>query len=398
MLKFREINISKDIPKPISSDKDDMPDCISASFVDDLNLINIHEAITYMFAANRGLIPKKIKEISVYKKKLTFTSDPIDRCDFQMKIENLEKFISDYNSGNSWKEYIEKVYPLLIAYMPLASKESKGVITYGKKQKDPQDVIEKRLSIIEDYLEIAKKYINVDVTWNGIPKPSCPACEELFDSLILDEDQGIRICKCGYEYPYISKSSRYKDSSKVNVGTKSDYDESETFMKSLRLYEGSVKVNFPKDFKEKLDAYFIRKDYNIGDYFKTKPHNKKGRKDGTSVKMICEALKDIGLSTYYNCYNIIGHMYWGWNLPNLTEIRPNIIDKYNRLQVVYNEIKTRPSSLNFSILLYIILRSEGINCDWSDFKMLISQTSLEYHQKMLKVMCERTDILYTELF
>ena len=377
------------LPKPLHAK---IPDFVSGVYVDDLNIINIHEAIIMRFAALQAKVPSRTKEIEKLRK--THTTSYIEQNARNLRANELEEEIS--NLDVKWKDYVSRAFPLLLAYQPIASNASKGIVIIGRKVVEDPELVKRRLSIIEDYCDVASDYIATDLVWKGLPAPRCPNCNILFDELILDEEEGYRLCECGFETPHISKNSRYKDNSKVSIGSRNDYDEYDTFVKGLQLYSGTYPVRFPANMRERLNSYFKLKGFPQDDEIKRRPLNRKGWRQGTSVNLLCEALKETGMSNYYNCCNLIAHIYWEALLPDISAIQPNILSKYERLQAVYKEIKTRTSSLNFNILLFILLKSESYPCDWEDFKMLISRSSLEYHQKMIKPMCARTGILYTD--
>lgn len=377
------------LPKPVEAK---IPDFVSGVYVDDLNIVNIHEAIIMRFAALQGKAPSRKKEIEKLRSCQAGTF--IEKNARNHRANELEEEIS--NLDEKWQDYISRALPILLSYLPLASNASKGKIIVGRKIVEDPKVVKKRLSIIEDYCDIASDYIATDLIWKGLPPPRCPNCDILFEELILDEEEGYRLCECGFETPHISKNSRYKDNSKVSIGSRNDYDEYDTFVKGLQLYSGTYPVRFPSNMRERLNAYFKLKGFPQDEEIKKRPLNRKGWRTGTSVNLLCEALKETGMSNYYNCCNLIAHIYWEANLPDISAIQSKILAKYELLQAEYNKIKTRTSSLNFNILLFILLKSEEYQCDWEDFKMLISRSSLEYHQKMIKTMCARTGILYTD--
>ena len=110
-----------------------------------------------------------------------------------------------------------------------------------------------------------------------------------------------------------------------------------------------------------------------------------------------EALSETGNPNYYDCTTHIGLEYWGWKIPDISELRDPIILDYDISQKVYEEIKERPSSTNVNIRLYAHLKARGYDCEMSDFKTLSDRDSLEYHDRMLRMMKEKTGINFPTL-
>lgn len=357
-------DIFADIPK--ASDVPE-PDLVKAIYIDDFNIIKVHEAIITAFSSR------------LWKKR----NDPSE-----IEIE-----IARYNN------YINSAVHLLREYLPLASKQTKGIVTISAKKQEieNQSLISKRLQIVDSYIKIAAKYIKMDVLWNGNIAVTCPCCGADFASMQVDEDYGVHYCDCGYTRECISKLTNYEDASRVSATTQDGYDDFETFERGVQRYEGTYPEKIPDNLYNKLDEYFRLKGFTSRSDILALPHNRRGRKKGTTVVLLCEALGEIGYTNYYNSYNIIGHNYWGWKLPQLSPIRNAIYQDYEDTQKVYERIKTRDSSLNVNIRIYLHLKAKDWDCEWDDFKVLTSRGSLEYHQQMWKIMCTETGLKYTSI-
>jgi len=126
------------------------------------------------------------------------------------------------------------------------------------------------------------------------------------------------------------------------------------------------------------------------------PLTENGRKKGTSREMMFEALSDTNNSAFYDDINLILHLYWGWELPNISHLEERIMEDYINTQQVYNSIlkKDRDASLNIQFRLYVHLKAVGYPCTKDDFKIQTSRDSLIFHNEVWKEMCEKTGIKF----
>ena len=147
-----------------------------------------------------------------------------------------------------------------------------------------------------------------------------------------------------------------------------------------------------------LDEYFLEKEMKIGHYYKMKPLNSEGKKDGTSKKILWNALEYLGFNQYYDEINYISHVYWGWKLPDLKLYRDQIIKDYQLTQQVWQKIKKdykRSASLGTQYRLYVQLKAVGYpNCKREDFKIQEMVESLRLHNSAWERMCKECNIKF----
>lgn len=385
------------VPKPSLLDA---PTAVKSTYEDDLNIIKIHEAIVARFASLRGQIPAMEARIAGLTNSLDVKHySIIQKKSFMDRISVLRNDIRDLDSGTRWQTYITAAKPLLEEYIPLSSDEVRGIVKIGNRKPQIVDIsrVEQRLDIIEEYIKVASRYIDIDVSKIGVLTSKCPNCGIDFSELHIDDEFGLHLCECGYERENLSKGSSFKDAGRVNAGTRNNYDDLETFERGLSRYEGKYPDKIPDALYASLDEYYVSKGFFSSDYIRELPVQANGHKEGTSISLLVDGLSKTNNAAYYNSVSLIAHRYWGWVLPNLDGIRDRILESYTRTQKVHDEIKTRDSSLNVNIRIYLHLKAEGFPCAWEDFKILSSRDSLEYHQNMWKTMCSQTGTRYIEI-
>jgi hypothetical protein len=398
--KETSIVINYDLPE---KNNEEIPYMIEDEYIDDLNLFRIHNTLRIRFGALLSRTEVLRKKIIHFNNELKDEHlSLVEIKDKEEKIQKLENEIYDIESGKRWEEYVSRAYPILEEYIPLASDESKGIISLRFKKnakKKSDEEISRRSILIREYLDIAKDYIKLNILWKGVQNSQCPNCNAPGDNLFLDEELGVYTCTCGYVIENLDKSSNTKINDKITISTKT-YDNQISFEKLFESWEGTSTDRIPENLEPQLDQYFKLKGLPIGDEVKKMPLLPNGKRGNTSIKMMEIALKETDNSSYYYLIFPLTYSYWNWrkpcnpdNKPCSTDIKSNIYDKHFQIQKVYEGIKDRDSCLNGHIVLYSLLLSEGYPCSKEDFKFLISMSCLEEHQIKLEIMFREVGII-----
>lgn len=348
---------------------DEPPDRVSAEYTNDLDIITIHELILKTFTYFNSTVAKSRLDRLI--------QDNVRTGETEYVQERMTLFA---NVGS----YLDEITPILSEYEIVRSNESHRIILVGVKSIDiPADPnLKRRLHLIERFLSIAKRYIILDITHVSNEPNRCKSCDR-----IVNENNAA--CECGLEQNMFVQDVYQTDTGKAG-GNKGGYTDRKTFIKAMQRYEGIFPDAIPQSVYTDIDAYFKSKGLPDGEQI---------RKTGyeTTVALLVDALKETKNATYYKSINLIGHRHLGWVLPNLDAIRDDILRDYDRTQDVYRRIRTRNSSLNANIRLYLHLKSKDYPCKITDFKILSQTDSLKYHQQMWKQMCKETGVKYTAL-
>lgn len=379
-------------------DVEEPPYLVKGTYTTDLNINKIHEAIiarlTYYNKNN-----SKIKEqINILEKLSEDDTKPENEIKMiHLEIKRCKELLDDYENNISLNRYLSQTKEILAEYGKVISNKTRGIIFFkNNKEVENQDVIKKRLHIIRDYLEIAKEYIQIEIIHKFQLKATCPGCQTDLSNMFIEEDFGLCVCpKCGYERENISHNSTYKDSQRINIGNKNNYDDCENFRKALHRFQGKQFHRPPAKLYEQLDVYFAKINKPLSAEVHTLPMEN-GKKRGTSREMMFEALSETNNSAYYDDINLILNVYWGWELPDISHLEERIMEDYINTQQVYNSIKEkdRNASLNVQFRLYVHLKAVGYNCSKDDFKIQTSRDSLIFHNDIWKLMCEKTGVKF----
>lgn len=387
--------------KTLSSFKDDdyPPDFIKIRYKNDVEVFKIHEAILQKYDyiyKNSDKLKNKLALLEQNRSNSFLTI--IQEQKITKQINDLMTEIHKIETKEELLTYERESFELLREYSLYATQLSANIKTFdvGEEIVENSEITEKRLHIIEQYLDIAKKYINLDVYKEVKIRENCPICGEKFT-----EDcprTGNILCSCGYEETNLSKFSTFKDQNRVSKINKTGYEDKMTFINALDRFECRKIPKIPiKRICEIFDEYFEKKGFPCGEEIKKRSLLSNGKREGTSVQLILEALEMTFNQDYFPYYNYIGREYWGWVIPDLTSIRSLILYDYDLLQEVYEEIKERPSNPNIEIRMYIQYNARGCNFHQDDFKIVKTDSSLEYNRRMFQTMCEKTKIKYSPI-
>ncbi|GIW70169.1 MAG: hypothetical protein KatS3mg101_0916 [Patescibacteria group bacterium] len=371
------LNFNTPSPKII-----EYPKMIKVVLKKNIDIIKIHDSIRRLFSYKRFMV-KEYKSRIIFLKKILEKKNLtlVESTKILETIKELEEEIKKYDSGKHWESYSSRAKPLLEKYVKLISK-----VVFGEKDSDNSNV----LDLIEKYITVASDYVEFDVIREFDKKILCEGCGKQSS----DDTE----CECGYKALSYVNEIVYKDIDRLNSSGKTEYDDRSNFIKALDQFSGKTHIAIPSKLYKDLDNYFTSIGFYTGEEVKKRfKLLDNGKRENTSIQILIQALSATKNSQYYGCVNHIAMNYWGWKPPDISDIRQQIIKDYEETQKVYEEIKERGSSLNVQLRLYLHLKARDYPCELTDFKTISSRESLEYHDRMWKIMCERTGLKYTPL-
>lgn len=379
------------------------PKTIYSIYIDDLDLMNIHNCVRL--------------SIMFYYKKIN---------DLNIVIDNYNKIDKDYNKkrilynnilrkqnelksnelDKSWILYKNEVKDIFNEYIYLMSDSYKGeYINELKCNLDNNTRIKRRLDIIDKYILIINKYkfFKLFLTKeykkkNICPNPNC-LCE-------LDKDNNVKetvTCKCGFvNTTIVNKNNELFDfvnvlqNSNLNVNTSSweewidcylcrdgkKYDKEELFEHFDKL---CIENNLP------------RRDYVISGKLE-QPNCSVILFLLKNTKIISKQGKPIVGSDFYYIKNSIRHEYYGWEKPTMTHQQEfEAKNLYINIISIQNEFKERKNNINNEIMGFYILNAIGVFVRREDFKIPSSKDTINYSNTLIKAIFEKLDIEFNYL-
>jgi hypothetical protein len=354
----------------------------------DINIMNTY--IHKVFNDKLSELPNKEKLLQQLTHQISTRMYAVEFITLSKKIESLRQEIDNIKNDTHRKEYDEAVGPLLKRYSEL---KKIMVIPLGSEIIDDSEETRERLVIIKNYLNIASKYVEIDVIHNStmLSGYRCQVCDNHIKNFISTE-YGFNKCpECKSEYDSILPNKISKDMVMLSkeIGKHESHD---NFIDTFIRYQG-LQIDVPPiDIYKDLDSYFVKNGKLKGEDIRKLPLDETGKRGNTSISMLESALSSIGRSQYYKDMHYIAREYWGWTLPKLMHLQNKLSDHFVKTEQVYNsipiEVRERSSSLGKQFRLYVHLLLLGHKCSMNDFKIAKNTKSLNNHFRLWRMMCE----------
>ena len=377
---------------------EELPNKITGAYNEDYNILYVDEII------RKKLQQEKFTHVQCLKNRLkTLDTMSMQPQTFLMRnrtLDNIRKLqaeISQIESGERLRKYNNRVSDILAKYRQYNGKVKTIIFDVEEKEEYQEmgDDVRRRIGLIDQYLDIASEYIQIDVIRiNNRPSDICSGCGTSLAKVATNEDGTIRCPneECQTEHNVIILAKLAKDGSRINTINTADDESIDNFLRALTRYQGLQQDHPDESLYDELDSYFARHDRPSGEEIKILPLNERGRRGDTNHRMLWNALSQIGRSEYYEDANLIGHLYWGWTLPNVAQYKETIILHYNKTQKVFYQIpieeRGRTSSLGTQYRLWRHLQLVGHECYMDEFKIAENPESIRTHNRLWRLMCE----------
>lgn len=183
---------------------------------------------------------KEFSNLSKYKKQLKSLQKSLLKDNLKPKIkknfieakEELEEKILKIEEKRNLNFYLTETLPLVEEYKNILKKPIKIDFMGKLTKEDPQ-----KKEIYLKYIDIALKYIDLDLEVNSNQKIKCNNCKNTKNFEIVDEN--IYICsKCYSEQMIIKHVSSFKDIDRVNISSQYMYDRKVHFKDGVNQYQG----------------------------------------------------------------------------------------------------------------------------------------------------------------
>lgn len=379
---------------------EELPSKISGTYNEDYNILYVDEIIRKKLKQECFTHLQSLKaQYHMYSEQSMRPQTYVVRKKTLDMMKKLESDIVDIETGARLDTYERRVSDILNEYRKYGGRVKTVVFDVEEEEKyeELDDDLRYRIHIIDQYLDIASDYIEIDVIRNNNRPPDlCNGCGMSLSKVATSDDGTIRCPnpECLTEHDVIILNKLAKDGARINTNNNTDDESIDNFLRAFVRYQGLQPEQPDDSVYDELDDYFIKHDRPTGDMIRNLPLNNRGRRGDTDHKMLWNALSQIGRSEYYEDANLIGHIYWGWTLPNVMHLKERIIDKYNKTQKVFYQIppeeRGRNSSLGTQYRLWRHLQLEGHECYMDEFKIAENPESLRTHNKLWRLMCEGT--------
>jgi hypothetical protein len=357
------------------------PHQIMSVYTDDLNIIDIHDKVVknleWESTTMLSILRDRLQQLQSTRDQMLGSSDltPLRYHTIQSDIDNIKNTIYNIENGKRLNQYIEKSRPYIDKYREMSNR-----VVFNKEDSYK---IQERLTVIDGYLNVVRQYIKIDVIKKPVTASKCNVCGLDLSTVYISDSLGY--CpSCKVTLNVFNRTPNYSTPS-ASKSKNNNYTDRKNFYKALLRFQGKQDVKkLPSDIFTKLDTYFRQYNLPIGEEIKkTRSINEKGQRDGTSLQMMIEAIRRVGESCYEDAH-LICRIYWGWELPDLTQYENLIMSDYDAFQREFENIKgQRKSSLNTQLLLYRLLRKNNINVTEDQFKIVKTDTIRQYQEELI---------------
>ena len=400
----RQFGAAVNVSSVSNINHEDLDKPIIGTYSVDYNIVNLDTSERKRLEVEKSGAYGRLREITdllqKYEHMLNVNQTYLER---KQTIKQKDELIQEYNhisSGQKINEYNERTNYLVKEYTTLGI-GFKWVSIDGKSSKEStdDDVVdtnrERRLEIIAEFIKIANNYTPLSIHKDIDKNPYCRACSTNLKDVPI-ESSGHQICpNCNANWWVSINHASLKDNSVTNV-TKSNNTDRDNFHRGYRKFiclQGEDKL--PDGWRLKLDDYYLNKKKKpqfVGEYVQHQPITYRRYRGGTTPKMLFKALSECGMTDHYGDVNLIGHLYWGWDIPQAEHLESLVMQIYDETQEILDSLpaeeRDRSSSLGVQYRLFKTLEMLGFDCKRYEFRIAEMQDSIENHERLWKIMCE----------
>lgn len=369
-----------------------VPTKVIISYGRDLDLFKFHNFMLMTFKSRKDASPYLESKAKVLLSKYSSGNlSQNEKRNVNKEHRRLLEISKKWKSNDDIDKYMSCVKNILSDYKTFSS----GEVIDLDKTSNKDDNLFDRLRCIEEFVSVVKNFIKVDITRTFVDQTSCVVCGKAFREGRITEDCNCYICECGYSFFLTSKEVSYHDPYQLNFSVPSDNN---LIVDAINKFCGRRSgMDVPKILYEHLDNYMIKHNLEKGSYYKSLPvenhlnKEKIGNKHGTSVKMLINILKETNNSFCYEDVNFIGHKYFGWILPDLSE-HIKIIVSVGDLAKIISE-RTSSKTIPPTMLLFFILQFLKIPSCVDDFKLMDTSDSYENYKEIWRNISEDKEMI-----
>ena len=206
---------------------------MSKNTENEIDILDINNRILNNFETRKQTLEKLKERLHDMNKSLEIENIRHGVKDtLQNNIVDITEYIKDIEENISLNFYMLESVDLIEKYKDILNSPLKmsfvGKVSKNNKEKN---------NIINQYLEVASKYIDLNINIEKKEKIICKNCScKEFD---IDEHTNIYIClDCSAQQLILKNVSSYRDINRINISTKYCYDRKIHFRDTIKQYQG----------------------------------------------------------------------------------------------------------------------------------------------------------------
>lgn len=364
---------------------------INLTFSVDCDIFAIDRIVRAKIYRDIDEIPVIREKMDGLKRRLMESVTIVESKIICKEIGDISEDVIKRETRHYLKSYNSDANPILDAYnrlpravrvVDISQEETEIILT-------SQDM--ERINLIESFLDIAKNYIALDyMRLKDDGGSKCMGCGIAIEDIYVINDNCQTCHNCGVVRTGGTVSKVLEVSH--DITTSKLYQDQVNFKKAFYRYMGLQKIKFDMiKVLNVIDINLQTKGHPPAAEIKAMPWDIRGKKEGTSLTILFDAMKECGYTNYEDG-NRIAYELWGWKLPNLLYLEDIIMNDYKITQEIYStipiNIRRRKSCLSTQFRLFKHLQLRGHDCDASDFKLPVQTESMQNHNELWQIMCE----------
>ncbi len=333
-------------------------DSISITITSILNLTEIHDLVREQLSFELTKVKFLEEEIS------SISSSNLQKS----KMQELTNEMNSYKPNENWNKYKETALPILEKYIPLMPAEVRGIISDKVFSYEEEEL---RLDLILQYINLVDSVLNISIYRNFTNnKTSCYICNQ-------------KKCNCLEDSDYDSDEFvEEQDEDEENEDTKQTNTNPKPQIEWMYYFLGEIdSKDINKDLFDRMDEECVRLNFPISKKVKkTKEYN---------TERLIKLMKLTGVKNT-KLRNLIGHKYWGWDLPVLTEENK---EKFKRdctlSRSIYPEVSNRVQNINLELTGYYLFGNQGFTFPDYLYKFTTNRKIINDANKVWRKTCDK---------
>ena len=342
----------------------------------ELNILTINTQISENFEYEKNKLQEYKLQLENIDKSLELKKlkPRIKEALLKSKI-NLTNHINDIENNVSWNFYVTETAELLEKYKEILNSPMK-LSFMGKSTKNNKEKEE----IINKYLEIASKYVIIDISKKSKDKIVCKNCKHKEFDII---ENNVHVCvNCSAQQILMKNISSYKDIDRVNISSKYIYDRRIHFRDSINQYQGKQNSTIQQTVYDELEEQFELHHLLVGD--KNTP--KHIRFQNILKEHINIFLKELNYSKHYENVNLIHYNMTGKKPDDISHLEDKLLEDFDTLTEYYDKHYKhidRKNFINTQYVLYQLLLKAKYPCNKEDFTILKTLDRKTFHDEIM---------------
>uniref|UniRef100_A0A6C0CXV9 Uncharacterized protein n=1 Tax=viral metagenome TaxID=1070528 RepID=A0A6C0CXV9_9ZZZZ len=349
----------------------------------DIDILNIDIMIRQNFENESRKLIEYEKSLDNINKSLNLNSLNSKHTSILNKAKNeLEFYIYNIKDKTDLNFYISESIELLEQYKNILKIPQKMSFV-GKQVKNDKE----KQKIIDIYLEIASKYVNINIEKKG-NKPSKIICNNCSNKKEFEIEGDTYICnQCFSQQIILRHTSSFNDVDRVNISSKYIYDRKIHFRDCINQYQGTQNSTVEPKVYNDLEEQFELHHLLIGE----KDTPKEKRFANITKVHVTMFLKELGYTKHYENVHLIHYNITGIQPDQIGYLEEQLLDDFDILIELYDKMFkniNRKNFINTQYVLFQLLTRHKHPCTHEDFTILKTIDRKNFHDDVCRQLFE----------